>query len=155
MITVECPGCGLTHAVVLTTKQAHAGRRVTQRVRVPIEDAYGTKRGWQWSESSAWQPAGTAALTVTREDTEDVYTWACSCGTALAHRQPAVEYVACRHAAGPSGYCRVHDRTTMPPDDLYVNPRHGASCPCCGQMGGHFVRVDRVPDPAPLPACIH
>lgn len=124
-IYVTCDTCHRTHIVVPGTGLAHATGPNQARSRVPMTHAM--------------------------EGTEAVYAWDCTtCGRPLTYRAPAWERVTCTHEPGASGHCRVADRRAKPPADLYVNPRHGTSCPCCGLEGAHWVRVDQDPDSLPL-----
>lgn len=44
--------------------------------------------------------------------------------------------------------CTMNQQTTgAPAPDLYVNPRHGGGCECCGHQGTHLVRRDLVGAP--------
>ena len=150
-IRVTC-FCGLVHALMPGQQVVHAGQVESTRVRVPVEGVLGEKHGHRWQTSERWVAVARITVHPVREGTEDVWRWGCPCGIPLAHREPAWETVICTYNAPPGEVCRVAAIRRRPPSDLYVNPRHGAACPCCGQQGTHWVRVDR--DPATLPLCM-
>jgi len=149
-ITVTCPSCQTPWAVVPSIGKAHPGRSSEPvMVTVPDEDVWGNRLGTVRRPSSHWVSAGPSAVLVNTEDgTELVRHWSCLCGKALEHREPAVELVACEPGGTP---CSKRANQLNPPSDLYVNPRHGGACACCGHQGTHWVRKDRQ---GTLPACL-
>jgi len=150
--------CSAEHAqpwaVVTGTRKAHPGRQSpTTMVSVPNEDIYGTKLGGASRvPSGRWMPDGPSAdMARTETATEVIYSWACLCGAELSYVTPRLERVDCTHGAGTRGTCWKRGLQTNPPSDLYVNPRYGGACPCCGHQGTHLVRVDRQ---GVLPSCL-
>lgn len=150
-ITVTCSSCQQPWAVVPGTQKAHPGRQSEVRtVRVPDEDVFGRSHGTVERQTSHWVPAGPSAL-LERQETpqESVYGWACLCGQPLEYRTPRWYVVTCQHAAGTTGMCAKAAIRKNPPADLYVNPRYGGACPCCGHQGTHLVTLG---NPAPCGA---
>ena len=152
-ITITCPADGQPWAVVPGILKAHPGRQseVTMAT-VPNEDIYGSRLGGTHQvPSSRWLSDGPSAslTTMTSQDgLETIYVWSCLCGKGLEYRVPAMELVDC----APGGTtCSKRANQINPPADLYVNPRHGGACPCCGHQGTHWVRKDRQ---GHLPACM-
>lgn len=128
--TATCLNCSQSWAIVPGQQIAHPGQTVDGRWRWDGPTIPMNSRGW---------------------GTETIYSFPCHCGMTLEWSQPAVELVECRHQAGAAGVCAKRALQRNPPQDLYVNKRYGASCPCCGHQGTHWVRVDRE---GHLPACL-
>lgn len=141
---MTCSGCLRAWVVVPSTMKAVPGYRTQPTsVKVPTEDVYGNRVGPDHMvESSQFIRQGApVALAIQGDDRFTAYVWTCPCGSTLRYEVPTVHTVPCQHEAGPTGVCRVRDLQERPPMDRYVNPRHGAACPCCGHLGVHHLRL--------------
>lgn len=139
MNTTTCPGCQTPWAVVTDTMKAHPGRRSPiTRVRVPREDAYGSRTGGTRTlESAHWVPAGESVALHALPDRGDLafcYVWDCHCGAQLAHLVPAYDLRDCLHGGQP---CKKTRRRTWDQQRAAWQ-----ACPCCGHQGVHLVMRD-------------
>lgn len=140
--------CGANWAPVPSIGKAHNGHRTEPRsVLVPDEDVYGNRRGMVTRQSSHWVQEGPSVPLRRQETDREVrYTWACTCGATMFLVTRRSYLVDCRHGVTPDGQatvCAVAAIRKNPPADLYVNPRYGGACPCCGHQGTHWVTLDK------------
>lgn len=149
-----CPECAQTYALNPSTLVATPGRRSQpERVLVPVENVWGEREGTTLTMTSRWLQEGKPVQAIRfTQRLNEVTSWFCQCGALVRSETPALERVACTHDAPEGGVCRVRAIRVAPPSDVYVNARHGASCPCCGHQGTHLVRLDRK---GILPGCLH
>lgn len=152
MTNLPTCACGQTYALNPNTLMATPGYR-TEPVDtlVPVVDVYGQTHGHAFTKTDRWVQEGQAVQAV-RDDAGNP-SWECvTCHQTVIHRTVAMVFMACQHDAPQGQTCRVRQNQTNPPSDLYVNPRHGAACPCCGHQGTHLVPMDAYGDA--LPACL-
>lgn len=135
----DCPRCQTRWAVVPATMKAHPGRRSpVTRVRVPKEDAYGSRTGGTRTlESAHWVPIAEAtAIQQLPDDGGPAfrYGWACLCGEAMEYAEPAWDVRDCLHGGQP---CKKTRRRTWDQQRAAWQ-----ACPCCGHQGVHLVMRD-------------
>lgn len=143
--------CGQTYALNPSALMATPGHR-TQPVNVlePVVDVYGQTHGQAITTTSRWVQEGRAVQA--HRDAQGVVTWPCvKCVRTVTHMTAVTFRLDCLHGAAEGGVCRVRENQVSPPSDLYVNPRHGSACPCCGHQGHHLVLASATS--ADMPAC--
>lgn len=143
--------CGQTYALNPNTLRATPGHRtVPVEVLAPVVDVYGQTHGQAVTLTDVWVQEG-QAVQATRGDAGTI-TWPCvKCVRTVTHQTAVTYAVDCVHGAPEGGVCRVRENQKNPPGDMYVNPRHGSACPCCGHQGTHLVLASATS--ADMPAC--